>query len=131
MNVDQVEHNVPRDQWLYPDRGMMKWMGWLLSDHSAYMSVAAKSDKPEPELSEMSFEKINACLQHAWEQSQSVAIQLAELENGQYLPLVEGAVCGFVDGQVYLQQKTGGMRMVQVEEIRHVELMDATKWWAQ
>lgn len=30
--------NVPRDQWLYNDRGMMKWLGYFLSDHTQDMT---------------------------------------------------------------------------------------------
>lgn len=126
-----VENNVPRELWLYPDRGMMKWMGWLLSDHSAYLEEAAKSEKPQQPLSEMTFADINATLQTAWEQSQSVAVQLAALYNDQYLPLIEGAVVGLVDGQVYLQPKSGRPRMLAVADIRHVEPLDTTKWWDQ
>lgn len=25
-----MENNVPREKWLYPDRGMKKWLGWIL-----------------------------------------------------------------------------------------------------
>ena len=41
-----MENNVPREKWLYPDRCMKKWLGWILSDHSAYMEKASISERP-------------------------------------------------------------------------------------
>lgn len=72
-------NNVPRERWLYNDRGMAKWMGWLLSDHSAYLNEAAKSDLPAAPLSEMTAEDIDSTLQNAWLNSKAVSIQLAPL----------------------------------------------------
>ena len=39
-----MENNVPQEKWLYPDRCMKKWLGWILSDHSAYMEKASISE---------------------------------------------------------------------------------------
>lgn len=110
---------------------MMKRMGWLLSDHSSYLAEQASTDRPEPELPEMSFEQINLRLQHAWEKSQIVSVQINALYDGEYLPLIQGAAVGFAASQLYLQLKTGHVRMLQVEDIRHVDILDATKWWAE
>ncbi|WP_288530584.1 hypothetical protein [uncultured Lactiplantibacillus sp.] len=35
-----MERVVPCEKWLYDDRGMMKWMGWILAGHSAYLEGA-------------------------------------------------------------------------------------------
>lgn len=79
----------------------------------------------------MSFEQINLRLQHAWEKSQIVSVQINALYDGEYLPLIQGAAVGFAASQLYLQLKTGHVRMLQVEDIRHVDILDATKWWAE
>ena len=46
VEVFMMENNVPREKWLYPDRCMKKWLGWILSDHSAYMEEASISERP-------------------------------------------------------------------------------------
>ncbi|WP_203633504.1 DNA-directed RNA polymerase subunit beta [Lacticaseibacillus suibinensis] len=126
-----MERNVPRELWLYPDRGMKKWLGWILSDHSAYMESQAIDEKPTPEKPEQKPSVIDQVLQTAWEQGQVVAIQLNALYDGQYRRDLEGPILGYADGQIYLQRKDGLVLPVQVEDIRHIDVLDATKWWHQ
>lgn len=126
-----MERNVPRELWLYPDRGMKKWLGWILSDHSAYMESQAIDEKPTPEKTEQKASVIDQILQTAWEQGQVVAIQLNALYDGQYRRDLEGPILGYADGQIYLQRKDGLVLPVQVEDIRHIDVLDATKWWHQ
>lgn len=126
-----MERNVPRELWLYPDRGMKKWLGWILSDHSAYMESQAIDEKPTPEKPEQKANVIDQILQTAWEQGQVVAIQLNALYDGQYRRDLEGPILGYADGQIYLQRKDGLVLPVQVEDIRHIDVLDATKWWHQ
>ncbi|WP_125583154.1 LSm family protein [Lacticaseibacillus suibinensis] len=126
-----MERNVPRELWLYPDRGMKKWLGWILSDHSAYMESQAIDEKPTPEKPEQKASVIDQILQTAWEQGQVVAIQLNALYDGQYRRDLEGAILGYADSQIYLQRKDGLVLPVQVEDIRHIDVLDATVWWHQ
>lgn len=126
-----MERNVPRELWLCPDRGMKKWLGWILSDHSAYMESQAIDEKPTPEKPEQKASVIDQILQTAWEQGQVVAIQLNALYDGQYRRDLEGPILGYADGQIYLQRKDGLVLPVQVEDIRHIDVLDATKWWHQ
>ena len=126
-----MERNVPRELWLYPDRGMKKWLGWILSDHSAYMESQAVDEIPTPEKPEQKASVIDQTLQTAWEQGQVVAIQLNALYDGQYRRDLEGPILGYADGQIYLQRKDGLVLSVQVEDIRHIDVLDATKWWHQ
>lgn len=111
-------NNVPKERWLYNDRGMAKWMGWLLSDHSAYLNEATKSDLPEAPLTEMTAEDIDSALQRAWLNSKAVSIQLAPLYDSKFLPLIEGAVIGCTEGQVNLLQKDTTIRTIDVADIR-------------
>lgn len=124
-------NNVPKERWLYNDRGMAKWMGWLLSDHSAYLNEATKSDLPEAPLTEMTAEDIDSALQSAWLNSKAVSIQLAPLYDSKFLPLIEGAVIGCTEGQVNLLQKDTTIRTIDVADIRHVDVLAAEKWWNQ
>lgn len=126
-----MERNVPRELWLYPDRGMKKWLGWILSDHSAYMESQAVGEIPTPEKPEQKASVIDQTLQTAWEQGQVVAIQLNALYDGQYRRDLEGAILGYADSQIYLQRKDGLVLPVQVEDIRHIDVLDATVWWHQ
>lgn len=126
-----MERNVPRELWLYPDRGMKKWLGWILSDHSVYMESQAIDEIPTPEKPEQKASVIDQVLQTAWEQGQVVAIQLNALYDGQYRRDLEGPILGYADGQIYLQRKDGLVLPVQVEDIRHIDVLDATKWWHQ
>lgn len=122
---------VPRERWLYADRTMKKWMGWLLSDHSAYMAEEASSERPGPLLPEMTPEDIDEKLQDAWTNSKPVAIQLTALYDGRTLPLIEGAVVGSTNGQVTLMNRdTGKMRTLSTADMRHVDIIKPEHWWA-
>lgn len=43
---------------------------------------------------------------------------------------VMGAVIGYWDDQVYLQQKTGDVKALSTTDIRNVQLLNPDKWWA-
>lgn len=131
MQQQENLQTVPRENWLYPDRGMAKWMGWLLSDHSAYLSEAAKSEQPEQVLPEMTASAIDARLQEAWSDSKVVSVQLTPLYDNQVLPAIKGAVIGISDNQVVLLQNDNTTQAIDVTEIRHVKIIEPEKWWNQ
>ncbi|POE40582.1 DNA-directed RNA polymerase beta subunit [Lacticaseibacillus paracasei] len=125
-----MENNVPREKWLYPDRCMKKWLGWILSDHSAYMEEAAISEQPAQPKPEQSQEIISDVLEDAWENAKIVAVQVGTPNDEHLLPDIEGAVIGRWDDQVYLQLKTGEMQSIDAAEIRNVQLLNPDRWWA-
>ena len=125
-----MENNVPREKWLYPDRCMKKWLGWILSDHSAYMEEAAISEQPVQPKPEQTQETINGVLEDAWQNSKIVAVQIGTPYDDRLLPDIEGAVIGHWDDQVYLQLKTGEMKSINAAEIRNVQLLNPDRWWA-
>lgn len=124
-----MEQIVPREKWLYNDRGMMKWMGWLLSDHSAFMENAKGKEQTHLVKSEMSWTEINSNLKIAWEKSEMVVVQLNMIENSAYIPEIKGMVIGFNAGQIYLLLDNGDTRLIHVEDIRYVELVNNIKWY--
>lgn len=124
-----MEQIVPREKWLYNDRGMMKWMGWLLSDHSAFMENAKGKERTHLVKPEMSWTKINGNLKIAWERSEMVVVQLNTIENSAYSPEIKGTVIGFNAGQIYLLMEDGDTRLIHVEDIRYVELANNIKWY--
>lgn len=125
-----MEHVVPREQWLYNDRGMMKWMGWLLSDHSAYMDSQRRDNQRHNYVAEqMDLTVINQVLQQSWTTSQAVEIQLNILDNSQFVPMITGIVGGFDEGRIYLEQSDGQIVVLEVEQIRNVTMSSKQKWW--
>lgn len=125
-----MENNVPREKWLYPDRGMKKWLGWILSDHSAYMEEASISERPVQPKLEQSQEIISDILEDAWQNAKIVAVHVGTPNDEHLLPDIEGAVIGRWDDQVYLQLKTGEMQSIDAAEIRNVQLLNPDRWWA-
>ncbi|WP_125608395.1 DNA-directed RNA polymerase subunit beta [Lapidilactobacillus bayanensis] len=124
-----MERNVPRERWLYPDRGMAKWLGWILSDHSAYMEQEAIAEQPIVAKVEMTTAEIDTVLKTAWLHTQPISVQLNIEFNHHYQADVQGIMVGFADGQIYLQDQADREEKIQVDLIRHVELMTLQKWW--
>ncbi|MCH4007926.1 DNA-directed RNA polymerase subunit beta [Companilactobacillus sp.] len=124
-----MERIVPRDKWLYNDRGMMKWMGWLLSDHSAFMEGEKNKENLQPILPQMGVVDISDRLQQAWESADYVSIQLNVLNHDNFVPELVGVVVGFDAGRIYLQMDSGETKLLRVEEIRSVIPVREDKWW--
>ncbi|WP_125590969.1 DNA-directed RNA polymerase subunit beta [Companilactobacillus jidongensis] len=124
-----MERIVPRDKWLYDDRGMVKWMGWLLSDHSAFLDHIHTSERPRQIETEMDNMAINECLRSSLDYAESIAIQLDILKNNDYVPEIHGIVAGFENNQVYLYLKDGSIQSIFTEDIRYAELEKNVKWW--
>ncbi len=126
----QMTRIVPREMWLYDDRGMMNWLGWLLSDHSAYLEQEAGRENeiaPKPAMTER---ELAACLQTAWEQQTRIAIQMNALYGARYLPDLVGTVVGYARGQVFLQQADGALQALVIADMRHAQPATPTHWWA-
>lgn len=124
-----MENIVPREKWLYNDRGMMNWMGWILADHSAYLESEQKHQQINPVKPEMTIAEINRLLQSNWQQRMAITIQLNVIRQDWYAPAVTGTVVGFNDECTYLQLTDGALKAVKVQTIRNVSLADRTKWW--
>ncbi len=126
----QMTRIVPREMWLYDDRCMMNWMGWLLSDHSAYLEQEASRERVIAPKPEMSAEALEECLQTVWAQQTPVAIQMNALYGERYLPDIVGVVVGRDHGQVFLQKADGQLKMLAVADMRHAQPTESTHWWA-
>jgi hypothetical protein len=97
-----MERNVAPTNWLYPDRGMVKWMGFFLADHTAYAENKTMAEQPVEEEDEQSPALISALLTNAWKNGDTIRIQLKLLEDGQYARSIEAGVGGYNNGIVYL-----------------------------
>lgn len=117
---------VPRELWLYPDRGMMKWLGFFMSDHTNYMEQEGSRERPVTPLPPMSASDIDQQLQTSWERTKKASLQLMTAKG---LTELTGVVIGHQNSVVFLQTDTE-LVTVNVADIRHVTVIPAKKWWS-
>ncbi|SHE44398.1 hypothetical protein SAMN02745249_00449 [Atopostipes suicloacalis DSM 15692] len=118
------------DQLGYKDRGKMKWLGLMLSDHTEALSKMTKEErlkeieaKPQQSLVE-----ISELLSQAYHTGHPVLIQANILQNGTYFKDVPCMVSGTFEERIYLLLKDGRLVNTILDDIRHVELMNPMDW---
>ena len=114
------------DQLGYKDRGKMKWLGLMLSDHSELLKVMEDSEnekyvQPKPK---QSLVEIGEILAHAHHTGEPVSIQANILQNGTYFKDVPCIVSGTHEEKIYLLLKNGRLVDTTLEDIRHIEFLD-------
>lgn len=110
----------------YVDRGIIKWNGMYLSEHTEqmYNEQAAVKNRPTQKL-QMTTEQIQLILVDAFQGSLVIAIQKEERNlDGDYLPDIFGHIIGFDERGLFIDQKK-----VDFDEIRHVEIRSTPKWF--
>lgn len=110
---------------VYQDRGMLKYMGFYLSDHTALLKKLYKNEtKINPQKPQMSAEDIDRILFSARQLNDPVAIQLEQLDmEGRYLDDIKGFIMGHDSLGVYI-----GDQKINYDEIRNVEITTIKKW---
>lgn len=119
-------------QFNYQDRGMVKWMGMMLSDHSEALSQLKKEEiEAEPEgKTKQSIEEVSEYLYKAFLTNHPVKIQANFLKNGHYYKDVECIIKGHNgSSKVFLQLKNGELRQADIKDIRHMEWMEKIDWY--
>lgn len=103
----------------YQDRGVVKWQGFYLSDHTAALKKQAKQEaKKYPARAQQSMEEISQVLSEAYANGQTVNVQLNNRNlNGEFLPDLVGKVIGYEDEMVYLEGQQG----FEIGDVRNVE----------
>lgn len=125
------EREEEAEEWLrqvkrtYVDRGMMKWSGFYLSDHTAQMEA---EDQKRRQIfaarEEMSLERIGEVLEEAFSKGKLVSLQMAELnEEHVYEADLVGKVLSFLENRIYLQEQKETIQVVLIEQIRHAEMI--------
>ncbi|WP_167630339.1 hypothetical protein [Listeria valentina] len=125
------EREEEAEEWLrqvkktYIDRGMMKWSGFYLSDHTAQMEA---EDQKQRQIfaakEEMSLEQIGEVLEEAFSKGKLVSLQMAELnEEHVYEADLTGKVLSFLENRIYLQEQNGTIQVALIEQIRHAEMI--------
>jgi hypothetical protein len=103
----------------YHDRGMKKWAGYFLSDHTVKINKKDAADRVVyPKLTEMSEEEISAILLAAFANHRAVQVQRKEVdEAGNELPFIRGFVEGYTEDGIVIAGES-----VALAGINHVTL---------
>ena len=110
---------------VYQDRGMLKWIGFYLSDQTAAIQKdVAERSKVNNKKEQMYGEEFERVLNEARIKNKPVAIQLEALNaEAQYYDDVVGMIRGYDELGVYIDNQK-----VHYDEIRNVEFHDWKKW---
>jgi hypothetical protein len=80
--LNAQDANIIAEQFLknkYHDRGMLKWQGFFLSDHTSAIKKEVNSPIPKKK-AEMSQTEISECLSEAWKYGKTVILQLNQVD---------------------------------------------------
>lgn len=105
----------------YHDRGMVKWQGYYLSDHTAALKKQAQdeADRPQP-LPQQSQEEVRTLLAQAYATGQSVSVQLLAVDaDDQVQPSIVGKLGGTADGDFVII----GDHHLPIDQLRHVTVL--------
>lgn len=111
----------------YQDRGMVKWQGFMLSEHNAQIErlegEANKVIPPKPQMEQLEMDRV---LNHAYTKHIPVKIQLnaSTSDKGVLVEEVTGWLLGDFDHDGFSLDSD----YVFWKDIRHVELTDKKKW---
>lgn len=133
MKMEKISiTRITPEQLGYKDRGIVKWLGMMLSDHSE----ALKKEKVNNQLlevepkKEMAEEEIAQVLYQAFVMNSPVAIQANVIRrDGNYYKDLECKVSSYVENQIHLYLKDGRVTSCTLEQIRNVEMMDSMDWY--
>lgn len=114
----------------YDDRGMAKWMGFYLSEHTSEMekdnTIRNTIYYRRKKMSEI---EISSILDTAYRYRYSVIIQLDALNTeGFAFEDVTGVVEGFNGNKLYLSDVETGIQIVSINSINHIALSTTEKW---
>ncbi|WP_130859904.1 hypothetical protein [Gracilibacillus phocaeensis] len=119
---------ITPEQLGYRDRGIVKWLGMMLSDHSE--ALKKEKNKLEVKAKEMmTEEEVAMVLQQAFATKSPVLIQANTIRDGNYYKDVECKVAGYAENQIYLCLKDGRVTSCTLEEIRNIEWMNPLNWY--
>lgn len=109
----------------YHDRGMKKWAGFYLSEHTAIMETLKQTEQAvATQKEQLTASQISDILQEALLKDLTIAIQKEEVDSdGHYSQDSIGKIQGHDELGLYIDgQKIG------YDEIRHVAFHKLTKW---
>lgn len=115
----------------YKDRGKMKWMGMMLSDHAEALKKQKKTTQSAIIIprEKLSLEEISTFLYKSYTLKKPLAIQLDIVKDGSYLPDIEGLAKGFKEDKVYITLRHHQVRQIDLDDIRHIQWIDSAQWF--
>lgn len=109
----------------YQDRGMVKWAGFYLSEHTDTLNdqMTREENCPQQKM-QMDIDEIGTILSEAQRRNKEIAIQIEERDsNGYYKPDTVGVIKGFDELGIFV-----GNTKIGYDEIRHVAFSNDLKW---
>ncbi|ARN93855.1 hypothetical protein AZI11_12990 (plasmid) [Levilactobacillus brevis] len=120
-NISQEEAEARAARFFrndYHDRGMLKWQGFFLSDHTS--AIKKEAAQPVPDLRpEMNQLEIGSVLSSALESCAKVSVQINQVSGNGVPAELHGYVKGYQDDKICLSVK-GNIQKISVDEIRNV-----------
>ncbi|EAC2977667.1 hypothetical protein RH594_003004 [Listeria monocytogenes] len=111
----------------YRDRGMQKWQGMILSEHTEQLEQAKRKLSWLPQQSEECLVEI---LSYAVTKQHAITIQrLTEDENGYPLPFVMGRIAGVEDDRIYIRDMAGEITVLTFDDLNHISERTIEKWY--
>jgi hypothetical protein len=122
FDLGTVKHFFEHD---YHDRGMMKWQGFYLSDHTAALNQQNQQLNavyvPRPQ---QSLAVITEVLADAYQRQQPVTIQLKTVDqNNRHLPDITTLIRGYNANDIVIDAD----RFIPLQEIRNVAFKNTEK----
>lgn len=109
----------------YRDRGIKKWAGFYLSEHTATQEKETNEKKKfNPQKKQMDSQKIASLVNESILKNKSVAIQIEAVDqNGHYKDDVVGLIVGGDELGIYVKDTK-----VDFDEIRNIQFVTLKKW---
>lgn len=109
----------------YHDRGIKKWNGFYLSEHTAIINAEnAAARKTVPKKERMTESEIGQILEFAFNNRRQIVVQLEIVDSeGKYNDDTIGFIEGFDELGLMI-----GQEKVHYDEIRNIELLNFKKW---
>lgn len=120
---------VTPEQFGYKDRGILKWQGLILSDHTDALKKEFNQVTEFEAKEEMSEAEISKLLFSAYKSDHPILIQANVIKNGNYYRDLKCKVLGYDDNQIYLLLKDGRTVNCTLDQIRNVEFMNSLDWF--
>lgn len=109
----------------YHDRGIKKWAGFYLSEHTAAQEkLTDERQKSNPQKQQLDPQEIALVVNEAILKNKSVAVQIEAVDqNGCYKDDIVGLVAGGDELGIYIDNTK-----VDFDEIRNIQFISLKKW---
>lgn len=106
----------------YHDRGLLKWQGFFLSDHTSALRKQWKK-KPEAAKPQLSMDEIGKRLSKAWQRQIKVHVQLNQLDGNHIINGFDGTIGGYDGERIAILSDNGKYRQFSINDVRWVSLV--------